>query len=189
MYFRKKVIATASAAVLIAATTIAGGAQTAPSASTDVDIAVSSKGVLSVSVNEVVAFPDIEYSFLGQTVNGTLGVVITDARGTAEGWSFNLRASDFKGSDEGPGDSFPVSGLSLAAGPKTVLAGNPSLAGVNNYGIGSVSDTGQEIADAIEGSGNGQYQLLYPGSLTIPGDTLVDTYTSTVIVEAVSAPQ
>lgn len=189
MHLRKSLVASAGAAVLIASTAIAGAAQTAPSDATDVDIEVTSQGVLSVSVEEVNAFDDIQYSFQDQTVNGTLRVTVTDERGTAEGWSFNLRAEDFTGTAGGPGDSFPVSGLGLSFGGTSVVTGNPDTTGISGFGVGSVSSTGQRIADASNGYGNGQYRLLYPGELDIPGDTLVDTYTSTVTVEAVSAPE
>jgi hypothetical protein len=189
MEFRKILIVTAGAAALIASTAMGAVAQTAPSDNTDVDIAVTSTGVLSVQVEETNAFDDIEYSFSEQTVNGTLRVTITDERGTAEGWTFNLRADDFTGTPAGPGDSFPVNGLSLTYDGISVVAGNSNTSGISGSGIGSVSGTGQQIADANNGYGNGQYRMRYPGQLTIPGDTLVDTYTSTVTVEAVSAPQ
>jgi hypothetical protein len=189
MSLRKTFLATAGAAALIASTTIAGTAQVVPSDSTDVDIAVTSTGVLSVKVEETGAFDDIEYSFQDQTVDGTLRVTVTDERGSAEGWTFNLRADDFEGTSAGPGDSFSANGMSLSYGGVSTVAGNPDTAGISGQGIGSVSGTGQQIANAGRGYGNGKYRLSYPGQLTIPGDTLVDTYTSTVTVEAVSAPQ
>ena len=189
MSLRKKFLATAGAAALIVSTTIAGAAQTVPSDSTDVDIAVTSTGVLSVKVEETRAFGDIEYSFQDQTVNGTLRVTVTDERGSAEGWTFNLRADDFTGKPGGPGDSFTVNGMSLTYGGVSTVAGNPNTSGISGSGIGSVTSTGSQIATASRGFGNGKYRLSYPGQLTIPGDTLVDTYTSTVTVEAVSAPQ
>jgi hypothetical protein len=189
MRLRKRLVATAGAAALIASTAIAGAAQTVPSDSTNVDINVTSEGVLSVVVDEKEEFRDIEYSFNEQTVEGALSVTVTDERGTAEGWSFNLRASNFTGLASGPGDSFPASGLGLEYDDVDVNAGNPDTTGISGYGIASVSGTGQKIADASEGYGNGEYELSYPGELRIPGDTLVDTYTSTVTVEAVSAPE
>jgi hypothetical protein len=189
MSLRKTLMATAGAAALIATTTIASVAQTTPSDSTDVDIAVTSQGVLSVKVEESKAFDDIEYSFRDQTVNGTLRVTVTDERGSAEGWTFNLRADDFNGTLDGPGDSFSVNGMSLTFGGVSTVAGNPDAAGITGSGIANVSSTGGQIASAAKGSGNGKYRLSYPSQLTIPGDTLVDTYTSTVTVEAVSAPQ
>jgi hypothetical protein len=153
-----------------------------------VDIVVSSTGVLSVAVNETDPFDDIHYSLLDQTVEGARSITITDERGTAEGWTFNIRATNFAGSNTGSGDSFPVGGLSLTHSSTTWVSGNTNLSNITGFDIPAMSTASQMVAQALLGSGNGQYILGYPGELTIPGDTLVDTYTSIVTVEAAAAP-
>ena len=173
-------------ALIAAATTTTFAAETA-SDSENVDIVISSDGVLSVVVEESKVFPDVDYSFDEQVKDGELTVTVTDLRGTAAGWTFNLRANgNFEGANTT--DSFPVSGLELTFDSVTPISGNSDTTGIVGSGIPGVSTTGQEIVDADQGYGNGEYDLLYLGALTIPGDTLVDTYTTTLIVEVASAP-
>ena len=151
MSFGKRLIATAGVAALIATTALSGAAQDEPSAWTDVDIAVTSKGVLSVQVKESKAFNDIEYSFRDQTVRGALLITVTDERGTAEGWTFNLRATDFEGSPDGPGDSFPVSGLRLWYGGVDRGGAYAETASMRGRGIRSSSARGPQILRAAPG--------------------------------------
>lgn len=185
-----RAFASIGAAAMMFASVATGYAVEAPRASDQatVDIVVTSAGVLSVTVTETETFDDIAYSFDDQKVEGDLTVQVTDQRGTAAGWTFNLRGSDFTGSRSGPGDSFPISGLSLVHTSTTPLAGNPSTKGIAGYDIPSVNATGNQIVSASTGFGNGQYDVLFDGTLVVPGDTLVDSYTATIVVEVPSAP-
>jgi len=187
---KRQIIATLGAAVLMASAVASSSAVPAPvSSNTDVDIVVTSTGVLSVSIAETEPFDDIRYSFDRQTVEGDLTIQVTDQRGTAAGWTFNLRGTgDFTGRPTGPGDSFPLSGLGLRYTSVSVDAGNPDTSGITGSGVPQVSTTGQQVATASPDSGNGQYDLLYDGTLSIPGDTLVDTYSTTIIVEVPANP-
>jgi hypothetical protein len=112
---------------------------------------------------------------------------VTDLRGTAAGWTFNLRASgDFEGTNTT--DTIPVNGLGLAFNQLVWIAGNTSTLPINESNISHVSTTGQQLTSAPEGYGNGQYDIRFYGDLLVPGDTLVDTYTTTLTVESAAAP-
>jgi hypothetical protein len=186
----RRALASIGAAAMLAAT-IASGQAAVPTStsSTDVDIVVTSTGVLSVLVTETEPFDDISYSFSNQTVEGQLTIQVTDQRGTAAGWNFNLRGSgDFTGSAGGPGDSFELTGLSLTHASTTRVAGNTDVSGIDGHNLTQVTTAGQQIASAAVNYGNGQYNMLYDGDLVIPGDTLVDTYKTTIVVEVPAAP-
>jgi hypothetical protein len=184
-----RTFAALGAAALMMATASTGYAVDASVSSQEtVDIVVTSTGALSVSITESEAFDDISYSFQDQAVSGQLTVLVTDQRGSAAGWTFNLRGSDFTGGVTGANDSFPITGLALTHASTTRVAGNSDIRGITGYSLDSVQNTGQQIVSAAPGSGNGQYDVLYDGVLTIPGDTLVDEYTATITVEVPSAP-
>jgi hypothetical protein len=188
MTFRRTLTGTIGALALMAAiATPTLATPVTPSDSTDVDIVVTSTGVLSVEVAETEAFDDVTYSFDDKHSVGELTVTVTDLRGSAAGWKFNLRANgDFDGAHTN--DTIPVNGLGLAFNYEQRVAGNPDLTGVTGTTILHVSTSGQQIANATTGFGNGEYDIVFAGDLLVPGDTLVDTYTTTLTVEAASAP-
>lgn len=187
MTLRRSLTGTIGALALMAAVATPTLAVPSSTASTDVDIQVTSTGVLSVAVAETEPFDDMSYSFSDQHSVGQLTVTVTDMRGTAAGWTFNLRAGgDFVGANTT--DSIPVSGLGLGFMEVTRLAGNTNLLGVTGHSITHVSTVGQKVASAVVGEGNGEYAILFSGDLLVPGDTLVDTYTTTLTVEVPSAP-
>lgn len=190
MRIKPGIFASLGAAALLALSAGSGVAVDPPAGpTTDVDIVVTSTGTLSVTVVETDAFNDVTYSFDTVTSNGELTITVTDARGTAVGWSFNLRGTTFTGTVSGPGDTFPITALALEHASTTALAGNTNVSGVHGYDITSVAEAGQQVASADEDFGNGIYALTYDGELTVPGDTLVDTYTTTITVEIPSGPE
>ncbi len=188
MTFRKALTGAIGALALVAATATSSlAAPVTPSDSTDVDIIVTSNGVLSVIVAESEPFDDVNYSFTTTHSIGQLTVTVTDLRGTAAGWTFNLRANgDFEGANTN--DSIPIGGLGLGFNHLAWVAGNTSTLFIAASNISHVSTSGQQIVDAPIGYGNGQYDIVYNGDLLVPGDTLVDTYTTTLTVESAAAP-
>jgi hypothetical protein len=188
MTFRRTLTGTIGAFALMAAiATPTLATPVTPSDSTDVDIVVTSNGVLSVIVAETEPFDDVNYSFNATHSIGQLTVSVTDMRGTAAGWTFNLRANgDFKGA--ATTDTIPVNGLGLAFNQLVWIAGNTSTLPIAESNISHVSTTGQQITSAPAGYGNGQYDIRFNGDLLVPGDTLVDTYTTTLTVESAAAP-
>jgi WxL domain surface cell wall-binding len=183
---RKQLVGTVGALALVAVSSIPAFAAV-PSDSEDVDIVVTSNGVLSVIVSETEPFDDINYSFSAQHSLGALTVTVTDLRGTAAGWTFNLRANgDFEGANTT--DTIPVGGLGLDFRYFAGVAGATSTQFIIGSNISNVSTSGQQIANAPVGDGNGEYDFVYDGDLLVPGDTLVDTYTTTLTVEAAAAP-
>jgi hypothetical protein len=192
MIMKHRVLASLGAAAMMASVVSTGFAAVpveSDSSRADVDIVVTSTGVLSVLVTETERFDDISYSFGNQAVEGQLTIQVTDQRGTAAGWNFNLYGTgDFTGTTAGPGDSFPLTGLALQYASTTHVAGNTDISGISGSNLTQVTTTGQQIASATVNFGNGEYQLLYDGDLLIPGDTLVDTYNTTIVVEVASAP-
>ena len=185
---RRRTLAGVFGALALVASTVAPAlATTTTTASTNVEVGVTSTGVLSVAIDVSTAFDDINYSFSDQHSEGQLTVTVTDLRGTAAGWSFNLRASgDFTGAETT--DSIPIGGLGFAFIETALIAGDANSLGVSGHNIQHVSTTGQQIASAIAGEGDGEYAILFFGDLLVPGDTLVDSYTTTLTVEVPSAP-
>jgi hypothetical protein len=164
------------------ATTIA-----APSDNAVVQITPVSGAGLSASITGV-TFPSVQYSFADTTRTGSFVISALDNRGTGLGWNIVLSATDFR--NAGNTRSFSAGKLSLAVGAIAVDAGNPAIASPNQnvFPITTVSGTGQKIWNAAAGSGDGQYTLTSVGTLTVPGGTLVDTYSSVVTVSITSGP-
>ena len=187
MTLRRTLAGTVGALALMSAVAMPALAPPPTPASTNVAIQITSTGVLSVAVTETVPFGGLNYSFTNQYSDGRLTVTVTDLRGTAAGWTFNLRASgDFIGAHTN--DTIPVYGLGVFFNYLTPVAGNPNVLPITGSSVVHVSTVGQQIVTAPAGTGNGEYDVNYLTELLVPGDTLVDTYTTTLTVEVPSAP-
>lgn len=196
MNFRSKLVAFVGSAFLLAGTVISGGAQSAPTATGNATIRVTSDtntNYLAVSITNA-DFGGVPYSFQNQTRSGSLTVGVIDTRGTAAGWNVTLSASDFQTATGS--QFFDISNLSLTPGTQIgvpYVTGDPvpSTAGLTASGAAPVQETGTgstKIWSAGVLAGAGQFALPLTGSLTVPGGTLVGDYTSVITVSIVSGP-
>jgi len=142
------------------------------------------QAALAVSITGV-TFPAVTYSFAPTATTGNFTIRAVDNRGTGQGWNISISAAPFKNANNTRG--FAASQLSLAAGTVAVNAGNPATAGQGKFAVADMS-TGGKIWNATIGSGDGDYTLTSLGTLTVPGGTLVDTYTSVVTVSITTGP-
>jgi hypothetical protein len=186
MNLRNRLIATVGATALLVSTAVTGFAAT--DADATVSITEQAGAALSVSISNT-SFGSIQYSFADSApLPGTLNLSASDTRGTASGWNVSLKATDFDGATTS--DSIPVGQLSLAAGSVTTTSGNNNTTSPNQgvFALATVQTGDQKVWNAQAGFGDGQYTLAVPGSLVVPGGTLVDTYTSLVTVSITSGP-
>ena len=117
-----------------------------------------------------------------QTVTGGFTIAVDDATGTDAGWSVSVAASDFAA---GGGRIIDASTNFEQSSPSVVtgVAGDPA-SGVDATADPQLLDleAGYVVLDADAGDGSGSYTATMPVALTIPAQTLVGTYVSTVTV-------
>lgn len=173
---------------LIAASFLAIGislpawAQTTDTGSATVEIVAPDTGTVSATISDV-NFGQLTYSFEDQTATGTVTITATDDRGTAGGWNLTLQGTDF---NNGGTETFAITNLNLTAGTVTTTGGNGTapVASANT----PVTTTAAAALTAAPGTGDGSYSNAKDATLTVPGGTLVGTYTSTLTVEITEAP-
>lgn len=151
-----------------------------------IEVGVNPTGTRDVIIVQAPDFGSVPYSFNSQTVTtttsaGNLVVVATVNTGTDEGWNVTLSGEDFIAT------TFPVGNMVLGAGS---VAASPGTAGNVTTTPGAVQASSTEIISASEAySSNGQYTVTFASNqLTVPGNTLVGTYTSTLTVAINSGP-
>jgi hypothetical protein len=166
---------------------LAGGAAAQPYTDND-DASVTiteNTGGLSVALTAS-DFGNVQYSFTNQLTSGDLTINLIDARGTRAGWSVNLRATDFTGSN----GTITVNNLTLKDGSITTNTGTPHGNAPAQTFVSPFSPTVTfaNIWTAPNGGGDGNYDLDYETELNVPGLTLAGTYTSTIYVEIPTGP-
>ena len=178
MNLRHRLTAVAGSAALLGLTLVSGLAQLEDEAT--VDIEILGGGPLSVSIAESPSggFSDVSYNFDDQDSTGTLVVTVVDERGIASGWSVFVAADDFSGTSGIVG----IENLDLVPGVIDHQRGNIDLSGQQTFPVAPMSSANTLLWSASEDFGDGDYDLPLAGTLTIPGGTLVGTYTSTLTV-------
>jgi hypothetical protein len=131
-----------------------------------------------------------------QTVSGDFSIEVDDARGTDAGWTVSVSASDFVDNRGTPvdttddrtidaGTNFDQSSASVV----THVAGDPASGVTPTANPATLNlETGYVVLGATAGNGSGSYTATMPVSLTIPAQTLVGSYSSTVTVTVGTAP-
>ncbi|HKV57107.1 MAG TPA: WxL domain-containing protein [Ktedonobacteraceae bacterium] len=167
---------------------------TQPCSSTQVTLPVNG-GVLSESgPGTGVYAQDVQLDGTDQTTPYTLPIVVTDARGTGNGWNLTIVSTQFS-----TGASNPIHTLSTSAsiisslavscnpGAKCTLPHNT----ISPTGLGVPAAAGAtpvEFFNATANTGMGMFTITPTISISIPAATYAGTYTSNVTVALVSGP-
>jgi len=134
----------------------------------------------------------IEYSEEPQVDTGALHLLISDPRGTSEGWSVSIASSDFIYlGDSLIGLDIPSSGFRIGAvSAPELIAGQPLFAAGPNFDAlpGASLDTARTVVWAEIGSGSGEYEQFITVVLDIPSGSQAGTYLATLTVSLTSAP-
>jgi hypothetical protein len=185
MNMKRALVSIAGAAVLAFG---AGGvviAQQSGQVPIDVEVGVAPEAALSWQVVETAPFGAVPSRFEAQTTSGAISATVADTRGTEAGWVLSVSGTDFVG--DNTGRSFSIENLSITPGPVQVVAGDSDpLPTVTSL---TMTSSPQVLMSAAPGTGAGRYSTLITGTLMIPGNTLVDTYTSILTVDLAAAPQ
>ena len=161
---------------------------------TQVTLPVNS-GVLSESGPSTNVYAqDVQLDGTDQTTPYTLPIVVTDARGTGNGWHLTIVSTQFN-----TGTSNPIYTLSASASIISSLAVscNPGAKctlphnSISSTGLGVPAAAGAtpvEFFNATANTGMGMFTITPTVSISIPADTYAGTYTSNVTVALVSGP-
>lgn len=161
------------------------------SAENTVSLTILPAGPLSAAVLDGGLYP-IVASNQEQRDTGTLSLVINDRRGTSEGWSVSIAASDFTYLGDSPfGQDIPSRGFRVVSiAIPLALAGQP----VGEYGphpmpiAGLSLDTPRTVVWAAPGGGSGDYEQLIGVELIIPAGSHPGLYLSNLTIAFASAP-
>ncbi len=170
---RTQIIAPMIAAA-VGAVAFAVPASAATTATTPVTVTITA-GTLDISAPAgPVALGTAVASLTAQTISSALGAVtVTDGRGGTAGWTATAGATDFTGpqtiSVSAPGSSSYTTPAATVTGTATVTSGN--LAAL--FPSGPV-----QTAAAVSGINTATWNPVI--SLTVPGNALVGTYSSTI---------
>lgn len=152
------------------------------------------------AANELTAFIDnatlgsVPYSMSTQSSSGTLLLTVDDQRGTSAGWTVTVQVSDLVYSGTATGVNIPASSFAItnvgppqwvSGGVIDEVGGGPRVPAANS--TGSLS-TPRNPLEAANGYGGGKYTQNLAVMLTVPGGSLVGTYTGTMTVTTSAAP-
>jgi hypothetical protein len=152
-------------------------------------------GVLSESGPGIGVYAqDVQLDGTDQTTPYTLPIVVTDARGTGNGWHLTIVSTQFN-----TGTSNPIHTLSTSASIISSLAilCNPGVKctlphnNISSTGLGVPAAAGAtpvEFFNATANTGLGMFTIIPTVSIFIPASTFAGTYTSNVTVALVSGP-
>ncbi|MGI8485512.1 MAG: hypothetical protein ACR2OU_14770 [Thermomicrobiales bacterium] len=125
------------------------------------------------------------FSFTDTTVSG--GLVIRVVASGCSGWNIQLSVSPFIYSGPNQGSTISNANLTLSS------ASNPVVVSGSGTGVSAQTRSAQmnatvKVLNALAGAGIGTCEQQLTFSLTIPGQSRVGTYQSTVTVTAASGP-
>jgi WxL domain surface cell wall-binding len=131
-----------------------------------------------------------------QTTSYALGLTVNDPRGNAAGWNLTITSTTFTGTTSSS-NQLSTTASSINAAPTVVCSGvgghctSPDNNGVT-YPVGvpaaATAPTAVKFFDASSGHGLGKFTITPTITISIPANTIADTYTSTVSVAVVSGP-
>ena len=190
MTLRNRIATVLAAAVL--AGSMMGGVQAAPGdLASDTAAVTIIRGTFTATI-AAEDFGSAPYSFANQTVtSGGLVLTISNETGSPLGWQVVTTASNYIGQTRAT-ENVPFG--------NTAISGTSTLAKVAGQEVGTGLTSTESLSSgggttpiisvvAAPGSGQGKYTLtLSQLSLTVPGGTLAQTYTSTLTVTLPSAP-
>jgi len=153
-------------------------------------------GEASVTIDELVVANFGAVALDGTTQTTTAAVtdmILTDARGTGDGWNVNLQATQFTSDTIDNIELNTLPEQSLALGTVSITVAEEGSTPVDTITIGSGAldtATGVDILEADINKGMGTYTIsIQPLTLTLlPKDAKAGTYTSTITMTLSQGP-
>ena len=156
--------------------------------STNAQVAVGA-GNLSESGPTNVSAAPVTLTGDDQTTTYALGITVTDATGSGNGWNLTISSTQFTGTN--PANTLSASASSIQVIPAVACsgAGGHCTSPTNSISYPqSVGSSASKFFNAAAGSGLGKFTITPTVTIAIPANTYADTYTSTVSVAVVSGP-
>jgi hypothetical protein len=173
----------AAAALAVAAVAIAG---TVTATAT-----VNGAGALVLTHGGTASVGPVTLDGTDQTVNYTLPLSITDARGNGNGWNATITSTTF---NDGSGHTLGTSASDVSGVTASCLAGGTCTAPTNSISYpltvpaGGTAPTAVKLFNSAVTTGMGRFTVTPTVGVAVPGNAWAGTYTSTVTVAAVSGP-
>ncbi len=147
--------------------------------------AAAAAGTVSTSVVSSSVNWSVPYSFVDQTVSGSVTYGVTGS--VCSGWAVSVSTVSFNYTGAANGVSIPANRLNLTS------VGGPVLVSGGNDGVSSVPTSGElsaprTVLRAQTGSGIGTYRQDLQVALTVPGGSAVGSYQSVIIITTSAAP-
>ncbi len=141
---------------------------------------------LSISTSAL-SFPGVFLNGYDQSVLGSTSAWRVDATGETGGWNATISATDFT---NGAGGIIYVSNLEtrLADSNIALVSGDPTLPVSTQTTFTSLSGTGLKFISAANGTSDGVYDLTPEFRLTVPAESYIGNYTSTLTITVSTGP-
>lgn len=150
----------------------------------DTATAQVAQGSRTVSFADAAGVAPVVSSHTATPVAIPLTLTVDDSSGTRDGWSVTVSASAFVYDGDNGGSNIPASAFSIA--PQAVSSA--PLGAVTSVGAGGSLGTAVNVLSATE-SVNGVFIQPVAGTLTVPADSYVGTYTATLTTTFAAAPE
>lgn len=119
--------------------------------------------------------------------DGSLSLLVSDQRGTYEGWTIAIESTAFVYNGQAPGThDIPAANARVTPGAPVALGGQ-GLGGLQVAAGGSLA-TRQTVLTAIEGTGSGRFAQDIGIQLSIPAQQPAGAYTAMITVTSSAAP-
>jgi hypothetical protein len=152
---------------------------------------VSGAGSLGLSHGASATVGPVTLDGTDQTVNYTLPLSITDARGSGAGWNATVTSTWFS---DGSGHNLGASASSISGVSSACVAGGSCTSPTNaiSYPLtvpaGSTAPAAVKLFNAAANTGMGRFTVTPTIGVSVPGNAYAGTFSSTVTVAVVSGP-
>jgi hypothetical protein len=152
---------------------------------------VSGAGALGLSHGGTATVGPVTIDGTDQTVNYTVPLSITDARGSGAGWNATVTSTSF---NDGSGHNLGTTASSVSGVSSACVAGGSCTAPTNaiSYPLtvpaGATAPAAVKLFNAATSTGMGRFTVTPTIGVSVPGNAFAGTYSSTVTVAAVSGP-
>ena len=182
--------------VVVLALTIGGSAIAAfADSGTGATVAITGGSLSETGPSSVSATP-VTLTGDDQTTTYALGLTVNDPRGNAAGWNLTITSTTFTGTASSSNQLSTTASSINTAPTFACISGGGHCTSPNNsigYPVGvpagsPTAPTAVKFFNAASGSGLGKFTITPIVTISIPANTIADTYTSTVSVAIVSGP-
>jgi hypothetical protein len=192
MNFKTKIVSIIGAGMILfgSATGVAAQEKAPAGTSANVEVTVDGGAIGIENVQQSKQFDTVmvNKNFTSESeTHGAVSFLVRDARFTREGWSVNILASDFTYTSDTGSYTVPVEKLSVTNITVTRQAGDNGAVAATTP-LAMAKGVSKMVASAPKGDGSGVYEVEVGTTLTIPANTTIGTYTSTITFNLSSAP-